>query len=105
VIDKQKKKSIISQKQQNQNWQSKDNPNGIGSSKAFEAPVVTNGATDNLTTQADAVPTPTAAPSKLPSQSAPNDASDSSTLQADDVPIPTAAPIPSQSVPTEIEAA
>jgi len=38
-----KKKSTISQKQQDLKWQPKDNPDGIGSSKAFEAPVVNNG--------------------------------------------------------------
>jgi hypothetical protein len=34
------KKSTTSQKQQDPKWQPKDNPDGIGSSKAFEAPVV-----------------------------------------------------------------
>jgi len=55
VSDKQKK-SIVSQKPQVQKWQPKDNPDGIGSSRAFQAPEVNNKATDCTTSQADAIP-------------------------------------------------
>ena len=52
VIDKQKK-AIVSQKQQTQKLQPKDNPNGIGSSKAFEAPVIQHAASDGQVPQVD----------------------------------------------------
>jgi len=55
VIDKQKK-SIVSEKQQVEKWKPKDNPNGIGSSRAFEAPVVNNDAADSTIPQPDAIP-------------------------------------------------
>jgi hypothetical protein len=52
VIEKQKK-SIVSHTQQVQKWQPKDNPNDIGSSKAFEAPEVNNVTADSTILQAD----------------------------------------------------
>jgi hypothetical protein len=59
VIDK-KKKSIVSQKQQPPKWQPKDNIDGIGSSKAFEAPVGNKEAED--------IPTPQEVATNLPVQ-------------------------------------
>jgi len=55
VPDKQKNK-IISQKLQAQKWQPKDNLDGIGSSRAFQAPEVNNEAADCTRSQADALP-------------------------------------------------
>jgi len=77
VIDKQKK-SIVSQKQQIQKWQPKDNPNDIGSSKAFEAPVVNSDAADSSIPQADAAP--------LQIQSVPT--AEDNEQRTNDVPIP-----------------
>jgi len=51
--DKQKK--IVPQKQQTQKCQPKDNPDGIGSSKAFEAPVINDVAADNTIPHPDAI--------------------------------------------------
>lgn len=55
VIDK-KKKSVAPQKKQEEKWQSKDNPDGIGSSKAFQAPEVNIADTDRTTPQLDVIP-------------------------------------------------
>lgn len=52
VIDEQRK-SFVSQTQQVQKWKPKDNPNDIGSSKAFEAPEVNNVTADSTILQAD----------------------------------------------------
>jgi hypothetical protein len=39
-VDNKEKRLVVSQKQQSQKWQPKDNPNGICSSHAFEALVI-----------------------------------------------------------------
>ena len=52
VIDK-KKKSTVSQRQQPPKWKPKDNLDGIGLSKAFETPVVTNNHNDVTDVSAD----------------------------------------------------
>ena len=76
MIDKQKK-SIVSQKQQVKKWQPMDNPLGIGSSKAFEAPVVHNIVVDSSTPQEDVIP--------LHVQT---DTTIADNVQSDEVPIP-----------------
>ena len=55
VIDKQKN-TIVSQKQQVPKWQPKDNPDSIGSSRALEAPVITNTVAATTISQVDAIP-------------------------------------------------
>lgn len=39
-VENKDKMNVVSQKQHSQKWQPKDNPNGIGSSRAFETPAI-----------------------------------------------------------------